>query len=139
MIPGLTTVNLAHMPERPGMGAPMRASGIIEALEETLSVRKGSKIDDALFVSVRYDLRKILEHQSAVRGLPGPERSLWDVIINVDDRNALVIVCGQGWIPAVDHHLMNHDCSRCGGLRTAGFVHTKDDCDLILARCVLDG
>ncbi len=125
-------------PEQPGMGPPLRASAIVEALEETLVARNGTGVDDFLFAAVRHDLRRILDFQSAIRGLPQPSRSIWYVRMAVDQRGALVVTCGPDWLPAVDRHLRNADCRRCGGLRTSGFVHTMTDCDDILARLVLE-
>lgn len=141
MTPGVV-VHQSFVPEeQPGTGGPLRASEIREAVEETIWNRLFARVDGAFYASVRNDLRTILSHQADIMGLPAPDRALWSVLMEVvTDRgaNKIVVMYPPSWDHVVDDHMENRDCRRCGGLRTCGFPHTGDDCDLILARCVLD-
>jgi hypothetical protein len=64
--------------------------------------------------------------------------SLYPVRAEVDLSSRLIINYGPDWLSEVDRYLRNRGCRRCGGLVTAGFEHTRDECDLALARDVLD-
>ena len=138
IIPGFTVHLPAVRDSGPGMGGPLSASGIAAAVEEVVCLMVGQKVDDSLFLVVRSKLRDIMEHQSAIRRIQGPPRELYSVPMSVDHGNTFVITYGPGWAPAVDLHLWNRECRRCGSLVTAGFEHTQDECDLALARDVID-
>lgn len=138
MIPGVI-VNLPRIQESgPGMGGPLSALGILEAVMESLNAMVGSKIDAFFLPVVQSRIRGILEHQSAIRSLPDFPKALYSVHAEVDLSNRLVINSGPDWLEAVDRHLWNRDCRRCGSLVTAGFAHTRDECDEALARDVID-
>jgi hypothetical protein len=138
IVPGLFVHLPAAQDVSPGMGGPLSASGIAAAVEETVGLMVGQKVDDSLFLVVQSRIRDILEHQSAIRCLPGPPRDLYSVPMSVDYTNTFVIAYGPDWAPAVDRHLWNRECRRCGSLVTAAFEHTRDECDLALARDVID-
>lgn len=139
IVPGFTVHLPAVQEEKgPGMGGPLSALGILEAVTESLNAMVGSRIDASFLPVVQSRIRGILEHQSAIRSLPGPPKALHSVRAEVDLSNRLTVNYGPDWLSEVDRHLWNRECKRCGSLVTAGFDHTRDECNVALARDVID-
>jgi hypothetical protein len=140
LIPGLVHLPVPSTPS-PGMGGvPLRASEIQGALDEVIGQFVGSKVDQSLFHSVRHRLAEILFYQFGLRGLPSFDKTMASVPMEIDvvTGSRIVVRYGPLWNKDVDERLGNRDCRRCGGLLTSGFVHTGDECDLVLARGVLE-
>jgi hypothetical protein len=137
--PGLFS-GLGPARANPGKTIPLRASEIVEALGESVMSTLGGKPVNGktLVITARRELRDIILLQAAMRGIwPGPEFTP-AVTMSLDGQGKFEVQCEPDWEKSLNLYLLNRDCRRCGGLITAGFDHTQDDCDLRLAEVVIN-
>ncbi len=117
---------------------PMRAAGILRSITAALELLVGRTVDESVFPAIRLRIYEILDYQSSIRSVPKPPQELCSVRMEILPPDRVCVYFGPDWVKDVDRHLGNRDCRLCGGLVAIGFSHDRDECNLNLARDVIN-
>jgi hypothetical protein len=134
----LCTLSPEQFRERPGRGRALRASEMLDALQDVAKEFLGTKVTPDMVQQLRAELTDIMRHQARIRSSSVPVTPDVSMTIELTEGSTLSISCTPRWTESVDRHFRNGSYPICGGLVTPGVHHTLEECDFTLASAVIE-